>query len=140
MVAVSARPPTPREPRRMVSATCSSSVRSTWPERGGRLGSGIDDTEATPVLALADGSMEAVAQVGDAAGAIEAMVGYLVTAAAGTPQRVGVGDATTPALADALAAALGARPEVVELVRYRIGPSVGAHTGPGTVGACFFPA
>jgi fatty acid-binding protein DegV len=28
---------------------------------------------------------------------------------------------------------------VVELVRYEIGPSVGAHTGAGTVGACFFP-
>jgi fatty acid-binding protein DegV len=25
------------------------------------------------------------------------------------------------------------------LVRYEIGPSVGAHTGAGTVGACFFP-
>jgi fatty acid-binding protein DegV len=29
---------------------------------------------------------------------------------------------------------------VAELVRYEIGPSVGAHTGAGTVGACFFPA
>jgi len=24
-------------------------------------------------------------------------------------------------------------------VRYRVGPSVGAHTGPGTAGAFFFP-
>jgi fatty acid-binding protein DegV len=29
---------------------------------------------------------------------------------------------------------------VVEVVRYRIGPSVGAHTGPGTVGCFMFPA
>jgi len=26
------------------------------------------------------------------------------------------------------------------VVRYRIGPSVGAHTGPGTAGAFFWPA
>jgi len=55
------------------------------------------------------------------------------------PQRVGVGDALKPELADEYAGRLAARPEVAELVRYEIGPSVGAHTGPGTVGACFFP-
>jgi hypothetical protein len=27
---------------------------------------------------------------------------------------------------------------VREVVRYRIGPSVGAHTGPGTAGAFFY--
>jgi fatty acid-binding protein DegV len=67
------------------------------------------------------------------------MTDYLVEAADGAPQRVGVGDALTPELAGEYAARLLDRPEVAELVRYEIGPSVGAHTGAGTVGACFFP-
>jgi fatty acid-binding protein DegV len=28
---------------------------------------------------------------------------------------------------------------VAEMIRYRVGPSVGAHTGPGTVGVMFAP-
>ncbi len=60
---------------------------------------------------------------------------------AGSSLRVGVGlsDAGTVPLVTALEARLGAAPEVQELVRYRIGPSVGAHTGPGTVGTMFAP-
>jgi fatty acid-binding protein DegV len=69
-----------------------------------------------------------------------AMTENVRATAAGRPQRVGVGDAVAPDLADELEGALRAVPEVAELVRYEIGPSVGAHTGPGTVGACFFPA
>jgi fatty acid-binding protein DegV len=67
------------------------------------------------------------------------MTVYVIDGAGGAPQRVGVGDALTPELAGEYAARLADRPEVVELVRYEIGPSVGAHTGAGTVGACFFP-
>jgi fatty acid-binding protein DegV len=29
---------------------------------------------------------------------------------------------------------------VVEVIQYRVGPSVGAHTGPGTAGCFMFPA
>jgi fatty acid-binding protein DegV len=39
---------------------------------------------------------------------------------------------------EALEDRLRAAEEVRELVRYRIGPSVAAHTGPGTVGAMFY--
>ncbi|MEA2704877.1 MAG: hypothetical protein QOD63_2822 [Actinomycetota bacterium] len=52
---------------------------------------------------------------------------------------VGVADAGTEPLAEALASRLQDAAEVSELVRYRIGPSVGAHTGPGTVGTMFVP-
>lgn len=34
---------------------------------------------------------------------------------------------------------LGGRADVVDLVRYRVGPSVGAHTGPGTAGGFWYP-
>jgi DegV family protein with EDD domain len=107
--------------------------------RGGRLAADAAEGEGLPVLALADGQMQSVGRVHDVESAVDAMTEYLVETAAGAPQRVGVGDALTPELAEAYAARLSDRPEVAELVRYEIGPSVGAHTGAGTVGACFFP-
>ncbi len=108
--------------------------------RGGRLAADAAEGEGLPVLALAGGQMNVVGHVEDVESAVDAMTDYFVEAAAGQAQRAGVGDALTPELASEYAARLAARPEVVELVRYEIGPSVGAHTGAGTVGACFFPA
>jgi DegV family protein with EDD domain len=111
--------------------------------RGGRLAADAAALTAggggVPVLALADGRMEAVGRAHDVESAVDVMTAHFVEVAAGTPQRVGVGDAVTPGLAVEYAARLAERPEVAELVRYEIGPSVGAHTGAGTVGACFFP-
>ena len=106
--------------------------------RGGRLAAGVDDADGVPVLALANGRMEVVAHVHDTDRAVDAMTAYVAEQAHGAALRVGVGDALTPELAAAYATALRARPEVDELVHYEIGPSVGAHTGAGTVGACFF--
>jgi DegV family protein with EDD domain len=107
--------------------------------RGGRLAAGATEGEGLPVLALAGGQMRPVGRAHDVESAVDAMTDYFVEVAAGVPQRVGVGDALTPELAAEYAARLADRPEVAELVRYEIGPSVGAHTGAGTVGACFFP-
>jgi len=106
---------------------------------GGRLAAGAADGDGVPVLALAGGQMEPVGRAHDVESAVDVMTDYFVDVAGGVPQRVGVGDAVTPELAAEYAARLAARPEVTELVRYEIGPSVGAHTGAGTVGACFFP-
>jgi fatty acid-binding protein DegV len=107
--------------------------------RGGRLAADATEGEGLPVLALAAGQMSAVGHVHDVESAVDAMTEYFVEVAEDAPQRVGVGDALTPELADEYAQRLAARPEVTELVRYEVGPSVGAHTGAGTVGACFFP-
>jgi DegV family protein with EDD domain len=107
--------------------------------RGGRLAADATEVKGLPVLALAEGQMKAVGHVHDVESAVDAMTEYFVETAAGEPQRAGVGDALTSELAGEYADRLVARPEVVELVRYEIGPSVGAHTGAGTVGACFFP-
>lgn len=110
--------------------------------RGGRLAQevegGAGDADGIPVLALSGGQMQAVERVSDEVGAVHAMTAYVVDRAAGRAVRVGVGDALSPDLASAFAAELRVRPEVVGLVHYEIGPSVGAHTGIGTVGACFF--
>jgi fatty acid-binding protein DegV len=72
-------------------------------------------------------------------GAAEAMARFV--RAGGSSLRVGVGvsDAGTVPLVEALEQRLRAAPEIREVVRYVIGPSVGAHTGPGTVGAMYAP-
>jgi DegV family protein with EDD domain len=107
---------------------------------GGRLaaGTGGDET-GIPVLTLAGGTMTAVARVGDTEEAADAMATHV--RASGTGLRVGVGlaDAGALPLVTTVEERLATAPEVRELVRYRIGPSVGAHTGPGTVGAVFYP-
>jgi DegV family protein with EDD domain len=108
--------------------------------RGGRLAAGVDSGDGVPVLALYGGTMDVLGRAGDVDGAVTLMVGEFERAAAARPMRVGVGDAAAPELAGALAGQLGARPEVVELVRYQVGPSVAAHSGVGTAGAVYFPA
>ncbi len=103
--------------------------------RGGRLADGAD-AERVPVVALEGAKMQVVGEVQGEADALEAMASYLD----GWPRhgerlRVGVGDAESEALADGLASSLAERSSVAELVRYQVGPSVAAHTGPNTVGA-----
>ncbi len=108
---------------------------------GGRMASGsVDDAAgAIPVLTLAGGVMTAVGQALDTDQAADAMADHVRSS--GTSLRVGVGvaDASALPMVEALESRLAGVPEVRELVRYRIGPSVGAHTGPGTVGAMFYP-
>ena len=108
------------------------------PRRGGRLGAAVTDADGVPVLALADGQMNAVGRAATIEDAVLAMTDYVVGDASRRQLRVGVGHALAPGLAAALAEAIHQRLEVVDLVRYDIGPSVGAHTGAGTAGACFF--
>lgn len=109
---------------------------------GGRLGADVDAAGAAtiPVLSLAGGVMKEVGRVAGFEQAAVAMADFV--AAAGPSLRVGVGlsDRATQPLVGALEDRLRADGGVRELVRYRIGPSVGAHTGPGTVGVMFAPA
>ena len=109
---------------------------------GGRLAADVGPAGAAttiPVLTLSGGVMRQVERGADLDGAAAAMAGFV--RAAGSPLRVGVGlsDSGTLPLVTALEELLRHAPEVSELVRYRIGPSVGAHTGPGTVGTMFAP-
>jgi fatty acid kinase fatty acid binding subunit len=106
--------------------------------RGGRLAATVRDGEDCAVLAPADGTINEVGRVSGVDDAIRAMTEYVVERADGRPVRVGVGDALADDVAEAFVDALRGHPEVAEIVRYQIGPSVGAHTGAGTVGACFF--
>ena len=112
---------------------------------GGRLGGGVtgDDANAIPVLTLAGGVMQEIDTATDLDAAARAMADFVCHAGTGTRSlRVGVGlaDAGMLPLVTALEDRLRSAPQVREMVRYRIGPSVGAHTGPGTVGIMFVPA
>jgi fatty acid-binding protein DegV len=112
---------------------------------GGRLAGSRDgapfpepDGEGIPVLTLRGGAMEIVGRAADVDGAAAVMAAAVRARGSGLRVGVGVADAGTEPLARALEARLAAAAEVRETVRYRVGPSVGAHTGPGTVGAVFY--
>jgi DegV family protein with EDD domain len=108
---------------------------------GGRLAEGTADSSgAIPVLTLTGGQMRAVGQASDVEQAADAMAGFVLGAGTGLRVGVGVADAATLPLVTAVEDRLRGAAQVRELVRYRIGPSVGAHTGPGTVGTMFAPA
>ena len=107
---------------------------------GGRLAADVDATgpDDIPVLTLAGGAMRTVGHAADLDQAATIMADHV--RAGGTSLRVGisVADVGTMPLVEALEARLRGTPEVLELIRYRVGPSVGAHTGPGTAGAMFY--
>jgi DegV family protein with EDD domain len=112
---------------------------------GGRLAAGVDDggdggEHGIPVLSLVEGEIRAVGRAADAEAAAAVMADHVCLGGTGLRVAVGVADAAAGSVGDALAARLDGRPEVREIVRYRVGPSVGAHTGPGTAGAFFHPA
>ena len=93
-----------------------------------------------PVLTMQGGDVDMVVNAGSALDAVNAMAAYAI--GWGDRLRVAVGhsDAATEAWADALEAAVGEAASVLDVVRYRVGPSVGAYTGPGTAGCFMFPA
>jgi fatty acid-binding protein DegV len=80
-------------------------------------------------MGLASSAAEAAAAMADA------------VLSSGPRLRVAVGssDESSRPVADALASTLSEASGAVEVVRYRVGPSVGAHTGPGTAGAVYHP-
>jgi fatty acid-binding protein DegV len=110
---------------------------------GGRLAEDVGTTNpglSIPVLTLAGGAVRTLGQAADLDQAVGIMADHV--RAGGTSLRVGisVADAGTLPVVEALERLLMDAPEVRELIRYRVGPSVGAHTGPGTAGAMFYPA
>lgn len=99
----------------------------------------VPDASMFALLEFTDGKAEAREACDTIEQAIEAMAKR--ASDEGRPIRVGVGhaaEATAPA-ADALALSLANQPHVVEVHRYRVGPAVGAHTGPFSFGAFWWP-
>lgn len=105
---------------------------------GGRLDPTATGSGLT-VLALVDGGMRPVASVPTSGEAADLLADAVVRS--GERLRVGVGhsDESSLEVADELGRRLEEHPGVHDVVRYRVGPSVGVHTGPGTAGAVFHP-
>lgn len=112
------------------------SVFTAAPAEGGRIAAG----DGVQVLSLVDGVMETLRPVADAVDAAAVMATHLSSVPG--PLRVAVGhaDASVADAAGRLAATLAGSGAVREVVRYRVGPSVGAHTGGSSFGAFWWPA
>ena len=110
---------------------------------GGRLSAAADralQADGIPVLRLVEGSFQPVAQVRTVEEAAAAMASAVTGSGTGLRVGISVADAAAAPVGEALEARLAGAAEVAELVRYRVGPSVGVHTGPGTAGAMWYPA
>ena len=97
-------------------------------------------SSGTPVLALRNGQVQVIDRVGSALEAVTVMANAAAEWDDHVNVAVGVSDHDTRPLADALRCSLASHPSVAEVISYRIGPSVAAHTGPGTTGCFMFPA
>jgi DegV family protein with EDD domain len=97
-----------------------------------------EDVEGIPVLAMVDGGTEVVGE-GRSIDALSRLMVDRMTAS-GEPVRVAlcIADASARPFYEAMERLLDDRPNVVDLVRYRVGPSVGAFTGPGAAGGFWY--
>jgi len=92
-----------------------------------------------PILGLVDGEVVAVDRVRGGRAAHPRLVElFAQRLRPGEPVVVAVGHAKAPLWADRLRALLAERFVVSELLVSEIGPVVGTHAGPGTVGAAIF--
>ena len=91
------------------------------------------------LVQVASGSAAALATFPHAADAVDDIATRMM--ACGQRLRVGIGhsDSSSVPTADALEAAIGQAANVIEVVRFRIGPSMGVLTGPGAVGCVVSP-
>ena len=109
---------------------------------GGRLAAGVEPGtgDAIPVLSLVGGAITVVGTAATLAEAADVMADRVTAAGTRLRVAVGVADADAAPLVSALEDRLRGHEHVLEMVRYRVGPSVGVHSGPGTAGAFFYPA
>lgn len=126
IVAAASRPP-----------TTTTSVFTIGEIARARAGGRVDvaaTSAGVPVVAMDARATVALPPALDVRSAVHTMTEHLRTRLSG-PTRVGVGDADDVDAGDALADAVAELSHVCDVVRYRVGPTVAAHTGAGTFGA-----
>ncbi|GIU89794.1 MAG: DegV domain-containing protein [Acidimicrobiia bacterium] len=106
--------------------------------RGGRFTSLDGTLTSTTVLRLDGPTLSVHTEAADVDDAIEIIVAATRARAAAGALRVGIGHAALPAVAATLHERL-AGDSRIECIPYVVGPSVGAHTGPGTFGVVWAP-
>ncbi len=99
-----------------------------------------DELDGVPVMTVNDGRVSVVSRVANVAEAVEAMASTAIGWGTDLNVAVGMADRAGEPLTEALSDAVRTSPNVLEVVRYRIGPSVGVYAGLGTVGCFMFPA
>lgn len=104
---------------------------------GGRFTAITGELSPTSVLELGPAGLRALTDATDINAALDAMVTHVAALAASGPVRLAVGDADRPKLATELADRLSTATNSAQVTRYEVGPSVGAHTGPGSVGVVY---
>lgn len=92
------------------------------------------------VLEFAEGKAEPVDACDTIGEAVDAMVARVFAENGPVSAAVGYTGSMTELAADALALALACLTQVGEVERYRVRPAVGAHTGPFSLGAFWWPA
>jgi len=107
---------------------------------GGRLKEGTNDEGGIPVLSLVEGKVQPIGRAASLDDACDQMAAYVLGLGRGLRVGLSIADRGAAPLWEGLDARLSGRPEVREIVRYRVGPSVGVHSGPGTAGAVAYPA
>jgi fatty acid-binding protein DegV len=100
----------------------------------------LPDTSGWSLLQFSDGAIEPIAAGFGLDDAIEAMAGRVFAEGGELQAAVGHAGPATEAAADALALALEGQTHVVAVERYRVGAAVGAHTGPHSFGAFWWPS
>ena len=103
--------------------------------RSGRLPVEVGTPTPSSILRLCPDGLSEHATADSIERALVAIAEHVGSIAERSSLLVGVGDADRPDLGSHLADLVAGWPGVAELVRYEIGPSVGTHSGPGTVGA-----
>ncbi len=101
----------------------------------GTAGGRVPSKAGLPLLSFADGAARPVGSACDLPDAAAAMARHISGHGDGLHVAVGHAAASTAAAADALADGLERSGTVSDVIRYRIGPSIGAHTGPQSFGA-----
>lgn len=109
-------------------------------ERGGRAPGVEFEGEGVPLLVIEGGKLVIAERVDTIDDMVDVMAGYAAGFGDDVTVAVATADEVSRPLADRLAAALEGAKSVRSIVHYRVGPSIGAHTGPGTFGLVVFPA
>jgi DegV family protein with EDD domain len=112
-------------------------------QKGGRIGgaSALVGTllNIKPILYLKDGRIEPLSRVRTKNGALKHLVEIVQERVpSGSPVKVGILHAQAEAEANWVAQEVQARFDCRELFLTELGPVVGAHTGPGTIGLAFY--
>lgn len=109
---------------------------------GGRMGSHLPvDSDEVQVIATGPGLVIEVVGAGRSVDDLcDLMAETMSNDGAPIHVAVGVADPAATPFADGLESRLRDRPDVIDVVVYRVGPSVGAHFGPGTAGGFWYQA